>query len=76
MTIEMVPEDEWRGAEIWEVLIQEGRLLQLHGRATGAARDGQIQATGTGGLWYGNGLPAADFTGCGPGEMTWTFTRR
>ena len=76
VTIEMAPEDEWRGAEIWEVLSEEGRLLQVHGSATGTARDGRILATGSGGVWYGNGLPASDYAACDQGEMSWTFRRQ
>jgi hypothetical protein len=75
VSVEMNPEDEWRGAEIWEVLIEEGRLLQLHGLATGTARSGRIEAVGSGGIWYGTGLPAPDYSACS-GEMAWTFTRR
>ena len=76
VSIEMVPEDDWRGAELWEVLIQEIRLVQLHGVGNGTVRNGRIDASGTGGIWYGNGLPASDFSGCEPGEMVWSFTRR
>jgi hypothetical protein len=67
-------EDEWRGSEIWEVL-PDGHLLQIHGQATGSARDGRLEAAGTGGLWYGDGLPASTFSSCGP-ELRLTFTRR
>jgi hypothetical protein len=76
VTVEMVPEDEWRGAELWEVLIHETRLLQLHGLGTGTFRNGRIEAAGAGGVWYGTGLPASDYSACGPGEMVWSFTRR
>ena len=76
VTIEMNPEDEWRGAEIWEVLTQEGQLLAVTGRATGTARDGRILATGSGGVWYGNGLPASEYSACSEGEMSWTFRRQ
>ena len=74
--VNIVPEDEWRGSEIWEVLVQDGRLLQIHGQATGTARDGRIEAAGTGGLWYGNGLPATISSGCGPGDLYLNFARR
>ena len=76
VNVEMVPEDEWRGAEPWEVLIHESRLLALHGHGTGTVRNGRIEAAGVGGVWYGNGLPASDYSACGPAEMSWTFTRR
>ena len=76
VSIEMQAEDEWRGSEIWEVLTQEGRLLQLHARATGTARADRIVATGSGGLWYGDGLPASTSAGCGQGPVTLTFTRQ
>jgi len=76
VSIEMVPEDEWRGAELWEVLIHETRLLQLHGHGNGTVRNGRIEATGAGGVWYGNGLPASDYAACGPGDISWTFTRQ
>ena len=75
VTVEMVPEDEWRGAELWEVLIHETRLLSLYGRGTGTFRNGRIEAGGVGGVWYGNGLPASDYSACGPGDMAWTFAR-
>jgi hypothetical protein len=76
VTVEMIPEDEWRGAELWEVLIHETRLLALYGHGAGTIHTGRIEATGVGGAWYGNGLPASDYSACGPGEMVWSFTRR
>ena len=78
LSVTMVPEDEWRGSEIWEVMIPEGRLLSIHGRAAGSLREGRIEATGNGGLWYGNGLPATSFAACGggDGDLQLTFTRR
>jgi hypothetical protein len=74
VTIE--PEDEWRGSEIWEFMVQESRLLQIHGLATGLADDGRIEAAGRGGLWYGNGLPASVYSSCGPGDLHLNFVRR
>ena len=76
VTVEMSAEDEWRGAVPWEVLIHETRLLELYGYGSGTVRNGRIEAAGVGGVWYGNGLPASDYSACGPGEMVWTFTRR
>jgi hypothetical protein len=74
VSVDMTPLDEWRGSELWE--IQDGRLIQLHGDGTGSIDAGRIVAAGRGGLWYGNGLPASDVSGCGPGDIAWTFTRR
>jgi hypothetical protein len=74
--VNIEPEDEWRGSEIWEVLVQDGRLLEIGGQATGTARDGRIEAAGTGGLWYGNGLPATNLSACGPGDLYLQFARR
>jgi hypothetical protein len=76
VTVVMEPEDEWRGSEIWEVLTTEGYLVQLHGNATGTFGDGRIVATGTGSVWYGNGIPASVSSACTGGDMTWSFTRR
>jgi hypothetical protein len=73
VSVDMTPLDEWRGSEIWE--IHDGRLIQLHGYGTGTIDNGRIVASGSGGLWYGNGLPATDSSGCGP-DIAWTFTRR
>jgi hypothetical protein len=73
VSVKMTPLDEWRGSEIWE--IQDGRLIQLHGDGTGSIDAGPIVASGSGGLWYGNGLPATDVSGCNP-DIAWTFTRR
>jgi hypothetical protein len=77
VSIEMapVPEDEWRGAEIWEALLPETRLLALAGRADGMIYGSSIAATGPGSVWYGNGLPASDYSACN-GEMSWTFRRQ
>jgi hypothetical protein len=76
VSVEMIPEDEWRGAELWEVLIQDVSLLALTGHGTGTIRNGRIEVAGIGSVWFGNGLPASDYSSCGPGDMTWTFTRR
>jgi hypothetical protein len=73
VSVNMTPLDEWRGSEIWE--IQDGRLIALHGDGTGSIDAGLIVASGSGGLWYGNGLPATDVSGCNP-DIAWTFTRR
>jgi len=75
LLVTITPEDDWRGSEIWEVL-PDGHLLQIHGRATGSARDDRLEAAGTGGLWYGDGLPASTVFACGPGELRLTLTRR
>jgi hypothetical protein len=69
------PQDEWRGSEIWEAL-PDGFLLQITGRATGVARDARIEATGTGRLWYGNGLPASTFYSCQVDALRFTLTPR
>lgn len=76
LTVTMVPEDEWRGNEIWEVLPQDGRLLALNGQATASVRDGGVDAVGTGGAWWGNGLPASSYAACGPGDIRLRFERR
>lgn len=68
-------QDEWRDSEIWEAL-PDGFLLAITGRATGLARDGRIEATGTGSLWYGNGLPASTFYGCRVDALRFTLTPR
>ena len=73
VSVNMTSLDEWRGSEIWD--IQDGRLIQLYGDGTGSIDAGAIVASGSGGLWYGNGLPATDFSGCQP-DIAWTFTRR
>lgn len=74
VSVIMAPEDEWRGSEVWEV--DGGRLIALWGNGTGSIDQGRIVLSGSGGLWYGNGLPASDYSGCGPGDIAWTFTRR
>jgi hypothetical protein len=68
-------QDEWRDSEIWEAL-PDGFLLAITGRATGLARDGRIEATGTGSLWYGNGLPASSYYGCQVDALRFTLTPR
>jgi hypothetical protein len=73
VSVNMTPLDEWRGSEIWEV--QDGRLIDLYGKGIGSIDEGRIVASGSGGLWYGNGLPATDSSGCNP-DIAWTFTRR
>jgi len=74
VSVDMTPLDDWRGSEIWE--IQDGRLIALYGSGTGSIDEGRIVASGSGGLWYGNGIPATDASGCGPGDIAWTFMRR
>jgi len=74
VSVDMTPLDEWRGSEMWE--IQDGRLIALHGGGKGSIDSARIVASGRGGLWYGNGLPATDASSCGPGHIAWTFTRR
>ena len=74
VSVIMAPEDEWRGSEVSEV--DGGRLIALWGNGTGSIDQGRIVLSGSGGLWYGNGLPASDYSGCGPGDIAWTFTRR
>lgn len=75
VSVTMTPEDEWRGSEIWEVL-PDGYLLAIQGRATRSAGNGRIEASGTGSVWYGNGIPASNSAGCGQGDLHLTFTRR
>lgn len=75
LNLTLEPLDEWRGSEIVESL-PDGFLLAITGRATGAARDGRIEAVGTGTLWYGNGLPATQFHSCTSGDLRFTFTAR
>lgn len=72
VSVTMSSLDEWRGSEIWE--IQDNRLIQLYGHGVGSVDAGRIVASGSGGLWYGNGLPATDFSVCSP-DIAWTFTR-
>ena len=79
VSVIMTPEDEFpanegRGSEIWE--FDSGHLIQLWGYGTGSIDQGRIVVSGIGGVWYGNGLPASDFSACGPGDIAWTFTRR
>lgn len=74
VSVTIVPEDEWRGSEIWEVL-PDGYLLQIHGHATGAVGDERIEVAGSGGVWYGNGIPASNVAACN-GNLHLTFTRR
>ena len=71
----MVPEDEWRGSEVWEVL-PDGYLLAIHGQATGVAGEERIEVKGSGGVWYGNGLPATNGGACSTDNLHLTFTRR
>jgi hypothetical protein len=71
----MTAPDDWRDNEIWEAM-PNGYLLQIHGQATGRAVDGRLEMVGTGGLWYGNGLPASTFSGCRSDALRLTFTRR
>jgi hypothetical protein len=75
VSVVMENDDESRGSQIWEVLPMERRVLEFTGRGTGSVGDGRIVASGRGGNWYGDGIPASDFAGCN-GDMTWTFTRR
>jgi hypothetical protein len=75
VSVTMTPEDDWRGSEIWEVL-PDGYLLAIHGHATGSAGSERIEASGTGGVWYGNGIPASNFAGCSQGDLHLNFTRR
>ena len=74
VSVDMTPLDEWRGSEIWE--IENGHLIALHGHGTGPIDERRILASGSGGVWYGNGIPATDSSACGPGDIAWTFTRR
>ena len=75
VSVTITPEDEWRGSEIWEVL-PDGYLLAIQGSATGSAGNGRIEASGTGGVWYGNGIPASNVAGCSLGDLRLNFTRR
>lgn len=75
LSLTLEPLDEWRGTEIWEGL-PDGFVLQIAGRATGAVRDGRIEATGRGWIWTGNGLPASTSYGCQSDALRFTFSRR
>jgi hypothetical protein len=75
VTMTALPLDEWRGSEIWEDL-RDGFVLAITGRATGSIRDGRIDATGTGSLWYGNGLPASQFFSCSSAVLRFTLSPR
>ena len=67
--------DDLRGSEIWEML-PDGFLLAITGNASGAMRDGRIEAVGAGSLWYGNGLPASEYYSCRSDSLRFTFTPR
>ena len=54
----------------------DGFLLEITGNASGAMRDGRIEAAGTASLWYGNGLPASEYYGCQSNALRFTFTPR
>jgi len=75
LTVAAQAQDEWRDSEIWEDL-RDGFVLEITGRASGRLRDGRIEATGTGSLWYGNGLPASTFYGCQVDALRFTFAPR
>lgn len=75
LTLTAEAQDEWRGTEIWEGL-PDGFVLQIIGRAAGAVRDGRIEATGAGYLWYGNGLPASTSYSCQSEALRFTFSPR
>ena len=75
VSVTMEPEDEWRGSEIWE-LLTDGYLVAILGHATGVAGDERIEVAGSGGVWYGNGIPASDSAGCESNDLRLTFTRR
>lgn len=75
ITVTAQAEDEWRGSEIWESL-SDGFLLAIVGRATGVVRDGRIEATGNGTIWYGNGLPATTYYGCQSAALRFTLSPR
>ena len=75
INLTLTAHDDWRGGGIWEFL-PDNFLLAITGHAAGAMRDGRIEATGIGSLWYGNGLPASQHTGCGSVELRLTFTPR
>ena len=75
LTVTARAEDDWRGSEIWEAL-PDGFLLAITGRATGRVREGRIEATGTGSIWYGNGLPASTFYGCQSAALRYTLSPR
>lgn len=73
LSVTMSNDDDRRGAQIWEVLTQEDRLLEIGGNANAVAQNGKIEATGSGGLWWGNGLPATDSAVC-LGDIRLSFT--
>ena len=75
LTLTVQAQDEWRGSEIWEGL-PDGFVLEIIGRAAGTVRDGRIEATGTGSIWYGNGLPATTSAGCQSDALKFTFSPR
>lgn len=70
-----VGEDDGRGTTIWEGL-PDGFLLEIGGQATGRLNDGVIEASGSGALWYGNGLPAPTSYACQVDDLRLTFKRR
>lgn len=73
LSVSLRSPDEWRGSEIWEGM-SDGFLMQLIGSATGAMSNGQIEANGTGSIWYGNGLPASIVYSCTSRALKFTFT--
>jgi len=76
LTVTAQAQTEWRDSEIWEAL-PDGFLLAITGRATGLARDGRIEAAGTGSLSYGNGPPpASTFYSCQVDALRFTLTPR
>jgi len=75
LSLTLEAEDEWRGSEIWEAT-PEGFLLQINGRAIGRASEGRIEASGSGALWLGDGLPASKSRVCQTDDLRLTFTPR
>jgi hypothetical protein len=75
VSVSMTPLDEYNGNQIWEV--QDDHVIALSGGGTGSIGNGRIAVSGGGGLWYGDGYPAKNASGCGDaGALTWIFTRR
>jgi len=75
LAVNMTAPDDWRENEIWEAL-PDGFVLEVWGRAAGRAQNRRIEAAGTGGLWYGNGLPASTAHACRSDDLRLTFTPR
>jgi hypothetical protein len=71
--------DEWHGGHIVEQL-GNGTWLELIGKASGSMRDGTLEASGSGSVWYCGqrvSYPYPCFAAtCRTDDMRLTFTRR